>query len=137
MNPNTLLFPVMALSGWTLLVLLLVPFHRFRAGFNGRVKIEDFRFGESARVPGDVSIPNRNFMNLLEVPVLFYVLCLMAYISHSSLSPALAWTYVGLRLLHSLIHLSYNDVIHRLSIYATSNFVLAALWIQLLLALSR
>src|ERR1700741_2796335 len=50
---------------------------RFRAVFGGRATRDDFKFGESPAVPGDVSIPNRNFMNLLELPVLFYVAGLM------------------------------------------------------------
>src|SRR5262249_29821436 len=95
--PQHLIFlPMRALAFLTFLVLLLIPFRRFRAGFAGRVTAEDFRFGESARVPGDVSIPNRNYMNLLEMPMLFYVVCLMLYVSHR-VQPGfmwLAWTYV-------------------------------------------
>jgi hypothetical protein len=45
--------------------------------------VEDFKFGESARVPGNVSVPNRNLMNLLELPVLFYVACLTLYVTKS------------------------------------------------------
>ena len=36
---------------------------------------------------------------------------------------------VGLRVLHSLIHLTYNHVIQRLLVFAASNFVLVALWV--------
>jgi hypothetical protein len=42
---------------------------------------------------------------------------------------ALAWTYVALRAIHSIIHLSYNRVVHRLVAYALSNFVLLAFWV--------
>ena len=35
---------------------------------------------------------------------------------------------VGLRVLHSLIHLTYNHVIQRMLVFAASNFVLVALW---------
>ena len=71
-----------------------------------------FKYGESATVPGYVCIPNRNYMNLLEVPVLFYVACLLLYVTDgtSTALVALAWAYVALRVLHSLIHLSYNHV---------------------------
>ena len=81
--PQHLIFlPMGALALLTFLVLILIPFRRFRAGFAGQVTAADFRFGESARVPGEVSIPNRNYMNLLEMPMLFYVICLMLYVSH-------------------------------------------------------
>ena len=54
---------------------------RSAPAFAGQVAADDFKYGESANVPGDVSIPNRNYMNLLEMPVLFYVICLMIYVS--------------------------------------------------------
>jgi hypothetical protein len=41
---------------------------------------------------------------------------------------ALAWIYVGLRVVHSAIHLSYNRVTHRLIPFALSNGVLSVIW---------
>ena len=138
-HPVDILFPCMALVGWTLCVLLVMPYRRFRAVFARQVSADDFKFGESARVPPAVSIPNRNFMNLLEVPVLFYVVGLTCYVTQNAgaTTVALAWLYVVLRVLHSLIHLSYNHVIHRLAVFAASNLALAALWVRLLLDLVR
>src|SRR5436309_3109666 len=132
MPHELILLPMGALALLTFLALLLIPIRRFRAAFAGQVNAADFRYGESARVPGEVSIPNRNYMNLLELPMLFYVVCMLNYITSptvSALTLALAWAYVGLRTLHSLIHLTYNNVMHRLTLFATSNFVLGALWI--------
>jgi hypothetical protein len=138
MSDTAILLPVAALAGLTFLVLLQVPIRRFRAGFAGTVTADDFRFGESARVPPEVTIPNRNLMNLLEMPVLFYVACLTMYVSRTAGSGALtlAWIYVGLRAAHSLVHLTYNKVRHRLVIYAASNVVLAMLWVRLVSALA-
>src|SRR5687768_3505867 len=109
-------YPVIALVALTFGVLLLVPIVRFRAGFGGRVKIKDFRYGESANVPGDVSLPNRNLMNLLELPLLFYVACVVFYATGTvdATALALAWAYVVLRAVHSVVHLTYNNVVHRL-----------------------
>ncbi|MDE2265429.1 MAG: MAPEG family protein [Alphaproteobacteria bacterium] len=122
--------PMGALAFWTFFVLLLIPIRRFRAAFAGKVGPGDFKYGESARVPGDVSIPNRNYMNLLEMPVLFYVACLMFFVTAriDALALALAWTYVFLRVVHSAIHLTYNDVRHRLVFFGLSNFAVIALW---------
>jgi hypothetical protein len=138
-TPGSLLLPMTALIGWTLLVLLLIPFRRLRAGFAGELSPEDFRFGESARVPGQVSIPNRAWMNLLEAPVLFYALCLVSVVAQAvdGLAVTLAWIYVALRMVHSLIHLTYNHVVHRLVAFAASNLVLTLMWIRLTLALLR
>ena len=115
----------------TFMVLLRIPFVRVRAAFAGRVGTEDFKLGESPRVPADVSIPNRNYMNLLELPMLFYVGGLMYYVAGRLDEAALtvAWVYVALRAIHSAIHLTYNNVIHRLIPFALSNFVLLAFWV--------
>jgi len=136
---SSILYPMVALAGLTFVVLLLIPIARFRAAFQGRVKAKDFRFGESANVPGEVSLPNRNFMNLLEQPVLFYVVCLAFYVTRTADAFAIsaAWTYVGLRAAHSVVHLSYNDVYHRLVVYAASSVVLLALWVRWALALRQ
>lgn len=131
MHDPSILYPVFALAAWTGLVLLLIPFVRIRAVRRREVRGSDFRLGESAAVPDAVRIPNRNFMNLLEVPVLFYVVCLLIYVAVLSSPGAiwLAWTYVGLRVVHSVVHLTYNHVIHRLVLFAVSNGVLAVLWV--------
>ncbi|MEO8113180.1 MAG: MAPEG family protein [Phenylobacterium sp.] len=129
--PQDLIFaPMGALAFMTLGVLLLIPFRRVQAGRAGLITPADFRFGESARVPGEVSIPNRNYMNLLEAPTLFFPVCLMFFVTHrlDATALALAWSYVVLRAVHSAIHLTYNHVIHRLSVFAASNLVLGVLW---------
>lgn len=128
MTDLTMLAPVFALIFWTFFVLLQIPIARFRAAFKREVKASDFKLGESASVPAHVCLPNRNYMNLLELPVLFYVLCLVVVVTGIS-SPAyaiVAWAYVMLRVLHSIIHLGYNNVVHRLSVFAISNLVLLA-----------
>ena len=50
---------------------------------------------------------------------------------------ALAWAYVACRALHSLIHLTYNNVLHRLAAFAASNVVLLVIWIRLVLAVLK
>lgn len=124
----------MALIGWTFIVLLCVPYQRFKAAFAGKVSASDFRYGESGAVPAAVLVPNRVFMNLLEVPVLFYVLCIVSYITQF-VTPGLlifAWVYFGLRVLHSVVYLTYNDVMHRFLVFAASNVALVFMWIRLL-----
>jgi hypothetical protein len=78
-------------------------------------------------------------MNLLEMPLLFYVACLTLYVTGKvdAVAVYLAWLYFGLRAAHSLIHLTYNKVFHRLTVFAASNAVLAVLWIRLFFALAR
>ena len=139
MDPRQILYPMAALAMLTFMVLLLVPRARFKAARNRQVTVKDFRYGESANVPGEVSIPNRNLINLLEMPVLFYVACLTLFVTRSAdhLFVYLAWAYFALRLGHSLVHLTYNNVMHRLSVFTASNIVLAIIWVRLIAILSR
>ncbi len=118
------------LAIWTLLVLLILPYRRFKATLAGELTPAAFRDGESERVSRWVALPNRAYMNLLEAPLLFYVLCLAVEVSETSSVKFvwLAWTYVALRVIHSLIHLSYNNVLHRLGAFAISNVVLSIGW---------
>src|SRR5947207_5182822 len=104
MPHNRILLPMGALALLTCIVLLLIPFRRFRAAFAGQVNPGDFKYGESNRVPGAVSVPNRNYMYLLERPALFYAICLISYVTRPAIGRCtlfLPWVYVALRALHS------------------------------------
>lgn len=127
---------MVALATLTFAVLLLIPVRRFRAGIAGQIKYDDFKYGESERVPPEVGIPNRNMMNLLELPMLFYVACLTYLVIGrvNEFALALAWIYVGLRVAHSAIHVTYNRVRHRLIAFALSNVVLVMFWTNLIRA---
>jgi hypothetical protein len=48
---------------------------------------------------------------------------------------ALAWGFVIARVLHSLVHLLYNDVLHRLAVFSVGVIVLGAMWVRLALSL--
>jgi hypothetical protein len=136
-RPELILDPLIALAALTYVVLLRLPYVRFRAIFAGEVRLEDFKHFHAPHVPGELSVPNRAYMNLLELPTLFYAVCLALCVvgKVSELDHVLAWSYVGLRVVHAFVHLSYNRVLHRLTLFAASNFVLAALWVRLWLAL--
>ncbi|HZO00622.1 MAG TPA: MAPEG family protein, partial [Burkholderiales bacterium] len=71
-----------------------------------------------------------NFKNLFEVPVLFYALCaVLVSAQHVSAFFVIgAWVYVALRYVHSFIHLTYNRVMHRFTVYVLSTVILFALW---------
>jgi hypothetical protein len=118
---------------WTFLVLVQVPIRRFSAYFAKRVVAGDFKYGETSNVPIDVALPNRIFMNLLEVPVLFYALVLIAFVTNevNHVTVGLAWFYVALRFAHSLIYFTYNHVVHRFAVFATSNLVVIAMIVYL------
>ena len=134
---KAIFYPVAALVALTFAVGIRMYFARVGAARKRRVRVEDFRLGESPNVPADVALPNRNFMNLFEMPVLFYVACVILFVTNAvdGLALVLAWLYVASRIAHSLIHLTYNNVIHRLAAFAASNVVLLVLWVRLVVTL--
>ncbi|MBI3899671.1 MAG: MAPEG family protein [Gammaproteobacteria bacterium] len=72
----------------------------------------------------------RHFANLFEMPVLFYlacVLCLVVGLTSGALV-VLSWLYVIFRILHATIHLTYNNVRHRLAAFVASNICLIGIW---------
>ena len=130
MTQDAILLPMCVLAIWTILVLGLVPIRRVAASRAGRTHVKDYRYGESANVPGDVSLPNRNYMNLLELPVLFYAVCLALVATKrvDQLYLWLAWAFVAARLVHSLVHIGYNNVLHRLVAFGLGVMIVQAMW---------
>lgn len=79
-----------------------------------------------------------NFRNLFEVPMLFFALAAIAlavgYVPQWLV--ACAWIFVVLRVLHSLIHCTYNKVYHRLGVFLASFVLLAGMWIAFVAAVA-
>ncbi len=77
-------------------------------------------------LPAAVNYPAYNFRNLFEMPVLFYALCVVIYVTGAADSTYLvaAWLFVAFRVLHSLIHCTINRVMARFLSYLASSLVL-------------
>ena len=74
-----------------------------------------------------------NFQNLFEMPVLFYTAILLALnlLLQDPLLVVLAWAYVATRIAHSLVHISYNNVMHRFYCFGSSVLILLMIWVRL------
>lgn len=86
-------------------------------------------------VPEGIIKLRRNFSNLLELPILFYILCITLLVLNieSQLMLILAWAFVVLRVIHSVIHVSYNHPLHRFFPFLLSTSILLAMWINLII----
>lgn len=117
------------------LLIPLVAVVMFRARVKAvRTKALSFKYframsGDST-VPEYAAIPARHFLNLFELPLLFYVVCLAAMILHidGPVMVGLAWAFVSCRYVQALIHLTYNHVFHRMLIYGAGLLVLVIMW---------
>lgn len=72
-----------------------------------------------------------NYNHLFELPVLFYALCLLAISTQHipNWLPALACLFVLLRIFHSIIQCTYNEVMHRFYTFLAGFFLLAGMWL--------
>jgi hypothetical protein len=71
------------------------------------------------------------FSNQFELPVLFYVLTILEYVTHLAgiVFVALAWVFVIFRVLHAYVHVTSNVVRLRGMLYGVGALVLAIMWV--------
>src|SRR5262245_10371494 len=133
-DPKRILYPAFAMFFLVAAVLTRMGWLRVNAVLGGDVSMRFYCTFDEGDEPEALRVVTRNFINLFEMPVLFYVAVLMAYVTAqvSHWLVGLAWAYVALRVGHPSIQLSSNDVVLRLSAYAASGIVLLVLWGTLL-----
>ena len=78
-----------------------------------------------------------NYNHLMEQPTLFYAAVVYIFLMNHTdpLHVQLAWGYVGLRAIHSVIHLTSNNVSWRALIFGLSSVCLIIMILRELLAL--
>ena len=126
--------PEILLPGFALVSLTFLVWCRLYAERLGQMKRERIHpqaVASSAQMAARLKDTRAadNFRNLFELPVLFYFALLAAAQTGQGdgLVLGLAWGFVGLRVLHSLIHCSYNRVMHRFAAYVAGALCLWAL----------
>lgn len=83
--------------------------------------------------PPAVSNPSDNLKNLFEIPVIFYALAVILYVTNQVDSFYLwaSWVFVLLRVLHSAVHCTINIVMLRFALYAISSVSLFVILLRL------
>ena len=129
-----IIYPVFSLVILTFIMAFATGISRFISVRRKDINPKYYIFMSGYTPPDYVRKLSRNFANLLETPILFYLLAvlLIALQIDSALMVKLAWLYVFFRLLHSAIHISYNHVLHRFTAFLLSMLTLLAMWIQLM-----
>ena len=84
-------------------------------------------------LPEGINNPSNNLKNLFELPIIFYGVCITAYVLNSVDNTLLwlAWAFAISRVAHSLIQCTYNKVMHRFFVYFVSSLFLWAMVIKL------
>ena len=127
---TSMLTPVLALVTLTLIVWIWMYATRIPAIQKAGIDPQSAQHpGALDRLPGSVRQVADNYNHLMEQPTIFYALVFYIVLAgHSDqLHIYLAWAYVGLRVIHTLIQCTVNNVTMRFSVFALSTFVLMAM----------
>ena len=120
MSIQAVLLPVFVQVGLTFFLLFWTASVRTGAITRGEVKMGDIALGQPAWSERCTKVGNA-FRNQFELPVLFYVLVVLALPTHKAdlLFVVMSWIFVITRILHAFIHTGINDVRQRFYAFAT------------------
>jgi hypothetical protein len=124
-----MLLPILTLIAWTIVMWWWMYATRLPAMQKHKVAPQDNPRGLKGVLPASVEQIADNYNHLHEQPTLFYALCLVAHVGNlaDGVSIWLAWGYVALRVLHSLVQATVNLVVLRFAVFALASLVLMAL----------
>ena len=130
---SIILFPLFAMMLLVTFVAVLLGLSRISAIKSKIVSIKFYR-SYTGDEPEYNKVVSRHYSNLFEMPVLFYLVIVLIYITRQATlwMVELAWAYVASRYVHSLIHLTSNNVKMRFSAFTISVTILVTMWIFLL-----
>ncbi len=130
MSIQTVLLPLFVLVLLTFVLGFWAAYLRVQAVRGGEVKPRDIALREPNWPPHVLKIANA-FHNQLELPLLFYVLTILAWITKQAdlLFVVLAWIFVVLRLLHAAVHVTSNHLGKRAMLFIAGAAVLAVMWL--------
>jgi hypothetical protein len=137
---NEFLLPVLALIAWTLIMWVWLYATRLPAMTRAGIAPQDARFpGTYAdRLPAHARSVADNYNHLHEQPTIFYAVMFVLALTGGadSLALSLAWGYVAVRVLHSVVQSTINFVPLRFAVFALGTLLLAALTVRELVRLS-
>jgi hypothetical protein len=131
---SNLLAPVIALVLWTfvmwawLYATRIPAMMRLKVAYDPRRPVQEFQ----AQMPAEVRWKADNYNHLMEQPTLFYAVALsLAFLgADAALNTGLAWAYVALRVVHSLIQATVNIVLLRFAVFMIGSLALLLLAIR-------
>ena len=127
---------VIALAAWTHVMWAWMYVTRIPAIRSSRMVLDPTapRGEQMATLPARIRWKADNYNHLMEQPTVFYAVALSLAVlgQGSGVNAMLAWTYVGLRVAHSLIQATWNKIEVRFGVFFLSSLVLIALTVNAL-----
>ncbi|MEM8919619.1 MAG: MAPEG family protein [Pseudomonadota bacterium] len=133
MDNSPVLQPLVALLAWTMIMWLWMYVTRLPAMSKAKVDVDNLTGGTGGSLdevlPPEIQWKAHNYNHLLAEPTLFYAVCIVLALvgQGDGLNLILAWAYVGLRILHSLVQATVNRVKYRFLVFALSSLCLIAM----------
>lgn len=133
MDGHDILGPVAALASWSMVMWAWMYATRLPAMQKAKVDADKLVGNTGTTLddllPAEVQWKAHNYNHLMEQPTVFYAVALALAIGGmgDGLNAQLAWAYVGLRVIHSLVQVTVNKVMVRFSIFALGSLALIAL----------
>jgi hypothetical protein len=130
---SPILTPVVVLVLWSLFMLGWLAVTRLPAMTKAGIVLGDVVGGRGADLegvlPARVNWVSHNYTHLMEQPTIFYATTLVLALvgAGDGFNLLLAWTYVGVRIAHSLVQALWNRVAVRFALFAVSTLALLAL----------
>ena len=137
MSHNELILPILALVLWTLVVWLWMYATRIPAMQKAKLDPQEAARTRTLSLPPQVMWVSDNYNHLMEQPTIFYATAFAAQTAGQAdaLNIGLAWTYVVLRIVHSLVQCTVNVVMLRFTVFTLSTIALAILALRTAMAL--
>jgi len=130
---HTMIAPVMALVAWSLVIWLWMYIRRIPAMTKAGIKPQDAAHpGSLNSLPPGVRAAADNYNHLMEQPTIFYAAALAIQVAGhvDGWALHLAWLYVALRVVHSLVQVSVNAVTLRFLVFSLSTITLAVMVVR-------
>jgi hypothetical protein len=138
---SNMMTPVLALVVWTMVILVWLYLRRIpamrKAGIDpAKIKGSESYASMPPLNPKAVWVSD-NYNHLHEQPVIFYALCVYTHLVGvwDGLNVGLAWGYVAIRIVHSLIQVTTNFVPLRFAVFNLGSIVLAIIALRNVLGL--
>lgn len=129
MDQTGLSAPILALVIWTLVIWVWMYATRIPAMQKAKLDPQDAARTRTLPLAPEIMWVSDNYNHLMEQPTIFYATAIAAQMAGQAdaINIGLAWAYVGLRVVHSLIQCTVNIVMLRFVVFTLSTLALAAL----------
>ncbi|KAB8224364.1 fungal-specific transcription factor domain-containing protein [Aspergillus novoparasiticus] len=126
---SALLAPVVALNIWTFVMEAWMYKTRIPIYSKMNIKNTITKRELDAMTPASVRWKADNYNHLMEQPTQFYAIALVLALAgqDDKTNIFLAWSYVAIRVVHSMVHSTSNHIMSRFSTFVVSSMILAVM----------